>query len=363
MTDSLRILAFEPYDTGSHRAVRQSIERHSRFDWTWRTLPGRAWKWRMRLAAAEMVDQARADGVLDHPFDLVFATSLMSASDLRALLPAHLRTVPLVLYMHENQAAYPDRHGEHVRPDSRDVHFALTNLTSALAADGVIWTSRSNRESFCAGIERILAHAPAMAVRTPVERVRARSTIIWPPVEPPPSDSAGELAPDRVLHKLNRVVWPHRWEHDKGVSSLKHLGETRRNLEWLILGERFGRGVPPDMARFLDAAGDRIVHAGFVEDRADYWARLASAGWVLSTANHEFFGIGVVEALLAGCLPWLPDRLSYPELVPAEWQGLDPDEPPSDPERARREIIEHLQPAVATNAVATLDAHLASVTV
>src|SRR5262245_51528579 len=104
---ALRILAFEPFDTGSHRAVRESITRHSRHEWTWFKRPGRAWKWRMRLAAAEMVEEAERAGALAREFDAVFATSLMGVADLRALLPAGLRRLPLVLYMHENQAAYP----------------------------------------------------------------------------------------------------------------------------------------------------------------------------------------------------------------------------------------------------------------
>ena len=63
---------------------------------------------------------------------------------------------------------------------------------------------------------------------------------------------------------------------------------------------------------------------GYVESKGEYWKWLAKADWVLSTADHEFFGIAVVEALFAGCLPWLPEKLSYPELLPACARGLTP---------------------------------------
>jgi hypothetical protein len=60
--------------------------------------------------------------------------------------------------------------------------------------------------------------------------------------------------------------------------------------------------------------------------------------------------------MLAGCLPWLPQRLSYPELLPAEAQGLSPANPPRNREEVLHAIREHLRPALAPNAVAAIDA-------
>jgi glycosyltransferase involved in cell wall biosynthesis len=45
---------------------------------------------------------------------------------------------------------------------------------------------------------------------------------------------------------------------------------------------------------------------------------LSWADCIVSTAHHEFFGLAVVEAAAAGCLPLLPPRRAYPELFPPD---------------------------------------------
>jgi len=61
----------------------------------------------------------------------------------------------------------------------------------------------------------------------------------------------------------------------------------------------------------------RDYQFGFVEDRSSYLRMLLEGDVVVSTARHEFFGIAVLEAVYAGCVPLLPARLSYPEILPA----------------------------------------------
>ncbi|MHC4964397.1 MAG: tRNA-queuosine alpha-mannosyltransferase domain-containing protein [Planctomycetota bacterium] len=348
----LRVLGFESYDGGSHRSVRKMISAHSRHEWTWLTRPARGWKWRMRLAAVELLEQAAPR--LAEPIDAIAATSLMSVADLRAMLPVRLRSTPVVLYMHENQAAYPLSDHPKVDP-KRDVHFALTNLTSILAADLVIWNSSWNKASFLEGMDRILRRASAVELADWQQKVQQRSRVIWPPVEAPP-----EACRDRREAGEGEsvgVVWPHRWEHDKGPQELLEIAERyseRLDLRWTILGWQYP-DVPPALAEFKDRFAPRIDHFGYEPDRQRYWEHLARADWVLSTARHEYFGIAVAEALLAGCLPWLPPRLSYPELLPPEARDLSPAKPPADRHEVIGRIRTHLEPALAPSAVARID--------
>ena len=57
---------------------------------------------------------------------------------------------------------------------------------------------------------------------------------------------------------------------------------------------------------------------GYVESAQAYRELLCRADLVISTADHEFFGISILEAVAGGAFPLLPNQLSYPELIPAE---------------------------------------------
>lgn len=386
---STRVLAFEAWDAGSHRAVRQSIEHHGTLPWHFLTLPGRSPKWRLRHAAlrfSEMIrDGTSGGGEPPFPFleaDAIVATGMLSASDLRATLPRPLRDRPLILSMHENQIAYPTSDGGKAVDRDRDAHLAFTNLASIEAADRVVWNSRWNLESFVTGMRNILSHAPEPLNGHWEDRLRDRSVVVPPPVE------FDEVEAAMVLHnthaasysdqesgrdRLIRVAWPHRWEHDKGCEEFLQLADVawRREqdggpaIRWVILGQP-RKTVPEPLKTLLERHESRVEQAGSLP-RPDYLQRLAGCDWVLSTATHEFFGLAVAEALIAGCRPWLPNRLSYPELVPPDAIGLDPWSDPGwnttderKPNRREAESLQariraRLEPARATNAVKQLE--------
>ncbi len=317
----------------------------------------------------ELIEEAGRQGAFDARPDVIFVTSMVSGGDLRALLPVGLRNCPLVIYMHENQAVYPFRSTTSMQK-SRDHQFALTNLTSLAAADLVIWNSHWNQESFCEGIEELLDKSPDGKLRQVRGWVSEKSIVCWPPVEPPNgvlhnTQEADNTGRGRMATGITRIVWPHRWEHDKGPNTLLRLARYLRHrspgrYRWTLLGEQY-RKIPRSLDRFLDEFTGDIDHAGWVESREEYWSHLKRCDWVLSTARHEFFGIAVVEAMLAGCLPWLPNRLSYPEITPAVAHGLSPEGSIVDRAEVQQCLLKHLEPCVPRLAVGNLDNHLETI--
>jgi glycosyltransferase involved in cell wall biosynthesis len=85
-----------------------------------------------------------------------------------------------------------------------------------------------------------------------------------------------------------------------------------------LLGENY-QARPKAFVAAKSRFGEKIVQYGFVESKDAYLAWLKRGAVVVSTANQENFGISVVEAIRHGCLPLLPDRLSYPEILPEEF--------------------------------------------
>jgi len=308
----------------------------------------------MRVQALDFaMESAAAEG------DVLFVTSLLDAAHLAAMRRrlAPNDRAPMILYRHENQVAYP------VQPSApeiarHDIQFALTDLASIAAADLSIWNSRWNLESCRQGLARLLRPARDLNREALLNDAFARSIVLPPPIESPPDELVAQRRV-RLPSDPVRVLWPHRWEHDKDPDALYDLmtrEAERLNLRLTLLGSPSDGHCPPAIGRLRNDFRDRIDHAGFIPDRRQYWERVVACDWVLSTAAHEFFGIAVAEALLAGCLPWLPDRLSYPELVPADLLTLSPAAPPADARHARARIAAHLDRARPEHAVRAIDA-------
>ena len=117
------------------------------------------------------------------------------------------------------------------------------------------------------------------------------------------------------------LVWNHRWEYDKApevfFEAVRALAGEGLDFGLILLGESF-RNRPDEFLAIREAMPERVVHFGYAPDRSGYARLLWQGDVVVSTAIHEFFGAAVVEACYCGCFPILPNRLAYPELIPAE---------------------------------------------
>lgn len=324
----MRILLLSAYDAASHQAwYRQLMDGLPDWDWTVLTLAPRYFSWRIRGNSLSWALGERE--TLQRPYDLVLATSMTDLSALRGLVP-ELARVPTLVYFHENQFAYPesDRAFKAVEP-------RILNIYTALAADRVLFNSAFNRDSFLDGASALLKKLPDQVPPGVVDLLAERSSVLPVPLadrcfEPSAPGTVrfdarwrsgvSDIGCDgRGSTRPVRILWSARWEYDKGprrlLAILQALEARQLDYRLCLLGQRF-RHTPAEFDEIGALFAHRLVQFGFAPTREEYQAWLHSADLVLSTAEHEFQGLAVLEALGAGCLPVLPNRLVYPELVP-----------------------------------------------
>lgn len=324
--DRLRVLVLEPYYGGSHRAVLDGLLSRLDIDCDLLTLPARKWKWRMRGAAITLAEEARALHASGVRWDLVYASTFINLAEFYGIAGEIVAGVPSIVYFHENQLVYPNRHEA-----EWDFQFPLTNITSALAATHCLFNTEWTRDTFLEEIPGFLKQFPDHHPPGVAERIAPKCQVIAPPFDPAEFDDVlgqgGVAAVPRG--SLTRIVWPHRWEHDKDPDSffaaVSQLAIEGLDFEVAIAGQSF-RDVPDSIAAAQSVLGDRLIHVGEPGSRTAYAELLASSDVAVSTARNEFFGLAMIESAYAGCYPLVPDRLAYPEIYPAEMRYASNDQ-------------------------------------
>lgn len=318
----MQILLISPYHGGSHQAWASGYQHASRHDVELLTLPARFWKWRMHGGAVTL-----ARRLMERPCqpDLLLATDMLDLTTFLALTRTRTHGVPTVLYMHENQLTYPLPTDPGTGPmrrqrGERDLHYAFVNYASMLAADTVLFNSSFHRDSFFDALPRFLRHYPEYNELNSVATLRARSRVIPVGINlrrlDTPNPGPQSAAPPLIL-------WNQRWEYDKNPAAffraLYALQEEGVAFRLALCGERYGRR-PPSFVRAQERLAGHIVHDDYANSET-YRELLWEAAVTVSTAHHEFFGISILEAIYARTLPILPNRLSYPELIPQAYHA------------------------------------------
>lgn len=103
--------------------------------------------------------------------------------------------------------------------------------------------------------------------------------------------------------------------------------DVRKKEKLVVNTSRLSEDKNPHMYKFIkDQVLSHDPDVKFIEthklnlDKEDYYDILARAAIVLSTAEHENFGIGIIEGMTLNCTPVVPNHLSYTDYVPADFR-------------------------------------------
>lgn len=300
----MKILFLEPFYGGSHRNFADGFISASRHKVELLTLPDRFWKWRMRGASLAFLK--KISSLKD--VDAIFATDLMDLADFKAL--AGPDCPPILLYFHENQLSYPLAPGE-----KRDFHLGFTNIISALTADNVVFNSETQLTAFISEAKKAIKMMPDTRHGWAVDQILEKTSVLHPGCRFEPGLKIVPGVPDDAP----LILWNHRWEFDKQpdifFKALEEVKNRNINFSLAVLGEKTQQ-YPDVFDQAREKFKDRIRVFGYAASGTDYRAWLSKAVVTVSCAIQENFGISVVEAVRHGCFPLLPNRLSYPEIMP-----------------------------------------------
>jgi glycosyltransferase involved in cell wall biosynthesis len=314
----MKILALEPYYGGSHEAFLDGLVANSSHEFRTITMADRFWKWRMQGGAVTLARKGMEYWEDGFEPDLILATDMVNLPAFMALTRPHFSSTPVVLYFHENQLTYPLPEDQ-----SRDYTYGYINYLSCLAADRAVFNSQFHYDGFTGALPELLRLFPDYTHLETVQQIRDNSEVLHLGID--------LKSLDHPRFNFNRsqvwetrqngpvILWNQRWEYDKNPEQffrvMNRLDDAGCSFRLILAGEHFEE-QPYEFEQAWQRYGSRILHYGYAEDRQQYSRLLHQADLVVSTALHEFFGIAIMEAIYCGCHPVLPNRLTYPELVP-----------------------------------------------
>lgn len=313
----MKVLALEPWYGGSHKTFLDGLIENSRHDFSKITMTARFWKWRMHGGAVTLARKTEEFARKGELPDVIFASDMVNLAAFLALTRGSLPDVPVVLYMHENQLTYPLPEGK-----ERDYTYAYINYLACLSADHIVFNSRFHYDEFMEALPRMLRRFPDYTHLNTVNKIRDRCSVIHLGMNLQGHDRYASAFSQHgwgLGMKPPIVLWNQRWEYDKNPEAffrlMNRLDDIGHNFRLILAGEHFEE-QPHEFEKAFERYAERILHYGYAEDFAEYSRLLHRADIVVSTSVHEFFGISIQEAIYCGCHPLLPNKLSYPELIP-----------------------------------------------
>jgi len=244
-------------------------------------------------------------------YEGIIVTDLFNLADFKALVG--LPCPPVLAYFHENQMTYPQPPG-----DKGAFQLGIINITTAAVADMVVFNSQMHRDAFLTAVPEFLKRGRDFRPQGLADKIREKSEVLYPGIKLPP---CGDVDAEKQTNPP-LIVWNHRWSFDKNhemfFKVLEELKDRGLDFRIALMGDNFGM-IPETFIRAKEIFKDRILQFGHVPLREDYIKWLQRGAVVISTAMQENFGMSVIEAMIMGCVPLLPDRLSYPEILPEKF--------------------------------------------
>ncbi len=287
-------------------------------------------------------------------FDVIMGTDMLDMSSFVAQSRRFIdfdRTC-LVTYMHENQLTYPEpinaQSGVFRRNNGqRESQYISLNYKSQMASDFILFNSQFHLDSWFRALPKFLNSARDQKMMHTVDELRSKSSVLHVGIEL--SDRArtvtnkkhhdnatsnATLQGDNIQRGDNTeaiehnqpplIIWNQRWEYDKNPSQfVEALREISRSnsarYRLAICGESFQRSESSRLQfeKDIECIRENVIHCGYAPDEL-YYSLLDEATCTASTAHHEFFGISMLENIYHHTFPVLPNRLSYPELIPKQ---------------------------------------------
>ena len=258
-------------------------------------------------AALHIADKAP----LLEKYDGIIVTDLFNLADFKAL--AGPQCPPVLAYFHENQMTYPQPPG-----DKGAFHLGIINITTALVADMVVFNSKMHKDAFLNAVPEFLKKGRDFGPKGIAEKIREKADVLYPGITLP---DVGDVDAEKQINPP-LIIWNHRWGFDKNCkmffSAIYEIDNMGLDFNLALMGENFGK-IPEEFKEAKKKLKGRILQFGYVPLRQQYEKWLKRGAIVISTTIQENFGISVIESMLMGCVPLLPDRLSYPEIIPEEF--------------------------------------------
>ncbi len=305
----LKIALIEPFMTGSHKLWAEGLKHNLPYDIRIFSLPGFNWKWRMNGGAVTLANMIMESNYVP---DLIIVTDMLDLSLFISLVRKKINA-PVLLYFHENQLSYPWSLSDREKLSGFDKSYGWTNISSFLSADVVCFNSIYHKDSFIAEAEKLLVQMPDCKIIDIFRKSLKKVEVLYLGLD------LLSMAKNNIKKDKKLILWNHRWEYDKNpelfFSILTELSEKGVDFNLAVLGESY-RFSPEIFGNSQIKLARHIVKFGYCEKREEYIEWLNRASFLPVTSNQEFFGISVLEAAACGVIPFLPKKLTYPEIFP-----------------------------------------------